>query len=70
MEEKYMKSINLNGKWKASGKTYDNIDAEVPGCIHTDLLNAGLIEDPFFNEKRWKIFLGDIKATETRRANP
>lgn len=25
-----------------------------------------LIEDPFFNEKRWKLFLGDIKATETR----
>jgi len=29
-----------------------------------------LIEDKFFNEKRWKIFLGDIKATETRVANP
>ena len=27
-----------------------------------------LIEDAFFNEKRWKLFLGDIKATETRNA--
>ena len=27
-----------------------------------------LIEDKFFNEKRWKIFLGDIKATETKTA--
>lgn len=27
-----------------------------------------LIEDTFFNEKRWKLFLGDIKATETRSA--
>jgi len=27
-----------------------------------------LVEDPFFNEKRWKLFLGDIKATETRNA--
>lgn len=27
-----------------------------------------LIEDTFFNEKRWKLFLGDIKATETRNA--
>lgn len=25
-----------------------------------------LVEDPFFNQKQWKIFLGDIKASETR----
>jgi len=25
-----------------------------------------LVEDRFFNERRWKIFLGDIRATETR----
>jgi hypothetical protein len=25
-----------------------------------------LVEDTFFNEKRWKIFLGDIKASETK----
>lgn len=25
-----------------------------------------LVEDKFFQEKRWKIFLGDIKATETK----
>ena len=29
-----------------------------------------LIEDTFFNDKRWKIFLGDIKATETKVATP
>lgn len=29
-----------------------------------------LVEDKFFNEKRWKIFLGDIKATETKTTNP
>jgi hypothetical protein len=28
-----------------------------------------LVEDKFFNEKRWKIFLGDIKATETKTTN-
>lgn len=27
-----------------------------------------LVEDKFFNEKQWKIFLGDIKASETRNA--
>jgi len=25
-----------------------------------------LVEDDFFNEKRWKLFLGDVKATETK----
>ena len=27
-----------------------------------------LVEDKFFNEKKWKVFLGNIKATETRKA--
>lgn len=26
-----------------------------------------LVEDPFFNQKSWKLFLGDIKASETRQ---
>jgi hypothetical protein len=26
---------------------------------------VNLIEDDFFNEKRWQIFLGDVKASET-----
>ncbi|RLD74204.1 MAG: hypothetical protein DRJ10_17095 [Bacteroidetes bacterium] len=25
-----------------------------------------LVEDEFFNEKRWKLFLGDVKASETK----
>lgn len=25
-----------------------------------------VVEDKFYNEKRWKVYLGDIKATETR----
>jgi hypothetical protein len=29
-----------------------------------------LVEDKFFNEKRWKIFLGDIKASETKTTIP
>jgi hypothetical protein len=28
-----------------------------------------LVEDKFFKEKRWKIFLGDIKASETKTTN-
>ena len=26
-----------------------------------------LVEDPFFSQKSWRIFLGDIKASETRQ---
>lgn len=40
--------------------------------IYTDITKKDveiiidIVEDKFFQEKRWKIFLGDIKATETR----
>jgi hypothetical protein len=42
--------------------------------IYTDVTKkeveiiVDLVEDTFFKEKRWKIFLGDIKATETKSA--
>lgn len=42
--------------------------------IYTDVTKkeveiiVDLVEDTFFKEKRWKIFLGDIKATETKTA--
>jgi hypothetical protein len=29
-----------------------------------------IVEDKFFKEKRWKIYLGDIKATETKTTIP
>jgi hypothetical protein len=50
-----------------TGFSNDNI-------IYTDITKKDveiiidLVEDKFFNEKRWKIFLGDIKATETKTA--
>lgn len=46
---------SLNGGWTLSKRgeahTYP---ATVPGCVHTDLIAAGAVEDPFFrdNEKR------------------
>jgi len=48
--------INLNGKWKmretGSEKYYD---AKVPGCNYLDLLDSGVIKDPFIgvNEKEY-----------------
>ena len=46
--------FDLAGKWKlkqAGAKR--SITAAVPGCVHTDLLRAGKIEDPYYrdNEK-------------------
>ena len=51
-----------------SGFNDDNI-------IYTDVTKKDIeiiidiVEDKFFMEKRWKIFLGDIKATETKTTN-
>jgi beta-mannosidase len=43
--------IDLGGKWKVSQVGHaEEIDAQVPGCIHTDLLAAGKIPDPFFRD--------------------
>jgi beta-mannosidase len=42
--------LSLNGDWKVSGTNVDSIPATVPGCIHTDLLAAGKIPDPFYRD--------------------
>ncbi|GAA2878854.1 beta-mannosidase [Actinoplanes cyaneus] len=38
---------DLGGTWTLVEKS---IPATVPGCVHTDLLNAGLIPDPFHDD--------------------
>ena len=61
-----IKSQSLDGVWKLCADGYtderlneenewtDAFNAEVPNSVHTNLLNAGLIEDPLFakNDKR------------------
>ena len=44
-----MQSVTLNGSWRArrSGSG-PYLAATVPGCIHTDLLDAGQLADPFY----------------------
>ncbi|ERI94435.1 glycoside hydrolase, family 2 [Clostridiales bacterium oral taxon 876 str. F0540] len=48
--------ISLDGKWKMK-KTVDNqwINAVVPGSVFNDLLNADLIEDPFYRDNENKV---------------
>ena len=50
-----MDILNLNGQWKVSGAGYKEIDATVPGCIHTDLMNAGIIPDPYYRDNEKKL---------------
>eukprot|EP00177_Eucheuma_denticulatum_P007263 GFKZ01013221.1.p1 GENE.GFKZ01013221.1~~GFKZ01013221.1.p1 ORF type:complete len:853 (-),score=67.83 GFKZ01013221.1:149-2707(-) len=60
--------IPLNGSWTVSqSATDDAIPATVPGCIHTDLLSASRIPDPFnaLNEHQVQ-WVGDACWTYTR----
>jgi beta-mannosidase len=50
-----MQRISLNGKWTLNEKgKRETMPAKVPGTVHTDLMAAGKIEDPFYrdNERR------------------
>lgn len=58
--------LSLNGEWRLlfEGKAYKG---EVPGCLHTDLLNASVIKDPFkgLNEKELE-YLGEAGCSYTK----
>jgi len=46
-----MDTLLLNGSWtlRQAGKK-EQYAATVPGCVHTDLLAAGAIEDPYYRD--------------------
>jgi hypothetical protein len=50
-----------------TGFTGDNITYSDLTKKEVEII-VDLVEDPFFNEKSWRIFLGDIKAVETSEA--
>ncbi len=46
-----MNLLSLNGKWKMQKKGDSQLtEALVPGSVYNDLLNAGLMEDPYFRD--------------------
>lgn len=48
--------FDLGGKWQVSSAGSDDwFDATVPGCIHTDLLAAKRIPDPFFRDNESRV---------------
>ncbi len=68
-----MESLSLNGEWTArqagarpAGKAIV-VPATVPGCIHTDLLTAGEIKDPYFRTKEFDAYWVGETDWEYRR---
>ena len=52
-----MKLISLNGSWTVQQTSEtEQIAATVPGCIHTDLLDAGKIPDPYYRDNELALF--------------
>ncbi|BFU42784.1 glycosyl hydrolase 2 galactose-binding domain-containing protein [Krasilnikovia sp. MM14-A1004] len=63
----------LHDGWTVSGGHLRGVRASVPGCVHTDLLAAGLIPDPFLDaNERDVAWIGDTDWTyeTTFRADP
>ena len=56
-----MEITSLNGNWLAKQCGSDlNVKSQVPGCIHTDLLKAKKINDPFYRDQEFDSFwVGD-----------
>jgi len=51
-----MKHFDLNGEWSLKRADQDELlPAQVPGCVHTDLLAAGKIDDPFYRDNEDRI---------------
>lgn len=48
--------LSLDGKWKFRQVNTENwMDAQVPGCTHTDLMASGMIPDPFLSDNEKKL---------------
>ncbi len=53
-----MEILSLNGRWqvKQAGQTeLEWVAAEVPGCVHTDLMVADVIPDPFYRDNEQQV---------------
>ena len=47
-----MKSLSLNGTWKMTGAGYE-VEGTVPGSLYSFLLDAGLMEDPYWRDNEF-----------------
>ena len=63
-----MLSLDLCGVWQVcqAGET-DVLPAQVPGCVHTDLLAARRIDDPFYRDNETKVqWIGEVDWVYSR----
>jgi beta-mannosidase len=72
-----MKEVALLAEGWSLRHSENLLPAQVPGCVHTDLLTAGLIPDPFLgtneNDVAWVgrrawTYVRDLRATDTAGA--
>lgn len=49
-----MKKVYLCDNWRLFGEKADGLAASVPGCVHTDLLNNGVIDDLYWRDNNKK----------------
>lgn len=60
--------LNLNGKWEFRERGGDNwIPAQIPGCNFTDLMDNGIIPDPFIGLNEEKVQWIGEREWEYRR---
>ena len=66
-----MKHLDLCGTWEVrNAKEPATIPASVPGCIHTDLLAAGKIEDPYYRDNEARLmWIGETDWVYRRTFN-
>ncbi len=63
-----MQMLSLNGDWHLyRSDAGEAVPATVPGCVHTDLLAAGMLEDPFYRDNELKVlWVGETDWTYRR----
>lgn len=60
--------IFLDGKWTLTDEKGDSFPAQVPGCVHTDLMASDCIPDPHEYENEGKVaWVGERIWTYTRK---
>jgi beta-mannosidase len=61
-------AIDLNGAWQFKATDEDTwMDACVPGVVHSDLVRAGRLPDPFYRDNEFKVQWVESKEWEYRR---
>jgi beta-mannosidase len=63
-----MQTLSLNGEWYLyRADAGEAVPSTVPGCVHTDLLAAGMIPDPFYRDNELQVlWVGESDWTYRR----